>query len=53
MTGHERTAAYLEQLAAATLETSRDLGLLPTFVGLLGRAPGTILELLGAFVRKG
>jgi hypothetical protein len=43
---HERLAGYLQQLAAVTLETSRNLRLLPVFLGLLGRAPDTVAELM-------
>jgi hypothetical protein len=41
-----RIAVYLEQLAAATAETSRDLRLLPLLFRLLLRAPATIVELV-------
>jgi hypothetical protein len=51
VTRHERAraAAYLEQLAFAAMETSRNLGL-PLFLALLRRAPGSIAELMSTNV---
>jgi hypothetical protein len=43
---HARVSVYLEQLAAATLETADDLRLLPMCMQLVARAPGTIAELM-------
>jgi|SRR5215469_709976 len=39
---------YLEQLAAATLEASRDLRLLSTFLRLVALVPSSIAHLMGA-----
>jgi hypothetical protein len=44
---HARLNVYLRELSKLCIEVSTDHRLLPTFLAVLARAPGTILKLLG------
>jgi hypothetical protein len=49
---HSSAEEYLRGLAALCLEVARRPALLPTFVGILRRVPGTLMELLRADRRR-